>query len=135
MVDGDRTENCGILVLAWKGWDDWKCNIPPSELLRCNCEKQGPVYLKLRGRCPESVIDKYWTVQTEMGSTFLHGIDTSVIKYDYVNNLWKLEAVGKHQLTTGYSEALYHSFLLGNSTWLIKDDTSIKKNLSLEFNK
>ena len=116
--------NAQLKILSWKGWDDWTCNIPPTQLVSCACEKQGSVYLKLRGRCPESVIDTYWTVQTEMGQYFLHGIDTSVIRYDYTNNIWTLNAAGKDQFASGSSGSPYHSFLLGKSKWFLKNDQS-----------
>ena len=77
----------------WEGWNDWRCKVPPTNIILCACEKSGSVYLKLRGRCSESVIDTYWTVQTEMGRYFLHGIETSVIEYDDDNNIWNLKSV------------------------------------------
>ena len=77
----------------WEGWNDWRCKVPPTNIILCACEKSGSVYLKLRGRCSESVIDTYWTVQTNMGRYFLHGIETSVIEYDDDNNIWNLRSV------------------------------------------
>ena len=109
----------------WEGWNDWICNIPPTHPILCACEKSGSVYLKLRGRCSESVIDTYWTVQTNMGRYFLHGIETSVIEYDDDNNIWNLRSVRDNQVTSASSDSSYHSFLLGKSKWLIFDDQSM----------
>ena len=109
----------------WEGWNDWICNVPPTHPILCACEKSGSVYLKLRGRCSESVIDTYWTVQTDMGRYFLHGIKTSVIEYDDDNNIWNLRSVGENQVTSAVTDSSYHSFLLGKSNWLILDDQSM----------
>ena len=125
-LDGGTEENCGILSLMWEGWNDWICNIPPTHPILCACEKSGSVYLKLRGRCSESVIDTYWTVQTEMGRYFLHGIKTSVIKYDDDNKKWNLRSFGEIPVTSAASDSSYHSFLMGKSKWLISDDQSMK---------
>ena len=66
-LDGGTTENCGIISILLYGWEDWICVIPPEHLIHCVCEKKSPVYLKLRGKCPDSELDTYWTPQTEEG--------------------------------------------------------------------
>ena len=81
--------------------------------------------MKLRGRCPDSVIDTYWTPQTEGGQYILHGIQTSEIRYDPESITWKLKAVGKGVgWLSASSDAAFHSFLLGKSNWQITDDKS-----------
>ena len=81
--------------------------------------------MKLRGKCPESVLDTYWTVQTERGRYFLHGIETSVIVYDDGNRTWNLTAVRDDRVTSAFSDSSYHSFLLGKYNWNIKNDPSM----------
>ena len=124
-LGGSPDENCGIIVIQWKDVNDWTCIAPPEHTIQCACEKQGPVYLKLRGRCPDSVIDTYWTPQTEGGQYILHGIQTSEIRYDPASITWKLKAVGKGVgWLSASSDAAFHSFLLGKSNWQITDDKS-----------
>ena len=66
------------------------CIANTEHTLQCAGEKQGPVSVKLRERCPDSVID---TPQTEGGQYILPGIQTSKIRYDLESITWK--AVGK----------------------------------------
>ena len=112
-------------MIQWKDVNDWTCNTPPDHIIQCACEKEGPVYLKLRGKCPDSVIDTYWTPQAEGGQYILHGLQTSEIRYDQKSATWHLKAVNKGVgWLSASSEASFHSFLLGKSIWLIKNDTS-----------
>ena len=46
------------------------CNADTKHTLQCAGELQGPVSLKLRERCPDYVIDTYWTPQTEEVNIF-----------------------------------------------------------------
>ena len=114
------------MVIEWNDLNDWTCNAPPEHVIECACEKQGRVYLKLRGRCPDSAIDTYWQPQTEEGQYILHGLQTSEIRYDKETSLWNLKAL--QNLGAGWmsatSDASFHSFLLGKSTWFITDDKS-----------
>ena len=123
--EGGQEENCGILVLPWEGWDDWKCNVNPTDPIQCACEKAGSVYLKLRGKCPASDLDTYWTAQTERGRYFLHGIESSVIVFDDGTRTWSLKATKNNHETSASSDSSYHSFLLGKSNWNLMDDLSI----------
>ena len=125
---GGTKENCAIAVVRWNGWSDWVCDIPDTHLIHCPCEKEGPVYLTMRGRCLDSAIDTYWTPQTAEGRYFLHGIKTSEARFDDLSNTWKLKAYGKKAISQASSDATYHSFLLGKSNWIITNDTSMNKN-------
>ena len=114
-----------MIVIQWNDVNDWSCNVPPSQIIQCACEKQGPVYLKLRGRCPDSVIDTYWSPQTQGGQFILHGIQTSEITYDAESVTWQLRAiVSEVGWVSVSSDASFHSFLLGKSNWLIMNDKS-----------
>ena len=83
-----------------------------------------------RGLCPDSALDKYWTPQTEEGQYLLHGLRTSEIIFDGSSNTWRLESLIPNSkiITTASSDASYHSFLLGKSSWIITNDTSMNKN-------
>ena len=113
-----------MLAMGWRGWFDWTCFNPPETVLQCACEKEGLVYLKLRGRCPGSLIDTYWTPQNEGGQYFLHGIKTSEIKYNKESSTWQLKAIGENQISVASSDSPSHSFLLGKSNWYINNDKS-----------
>ena len=69
------------------------CIADTKHTLQCAGERQGPVILKLRGRCPDSVIDTYWTPQTDGCQYILPEILTSKIRYNLESITWK--AVGK----------------------------------------
>ena len=122
-LDGGTKENCGIAVVSWDGWSDWLCKIPPEHFVQCVCEKPSPVYLKLRGRCPDSAFDTYWTPQTYEGQYFLHGIKSSEVRFDRLSQTWQLIAHGGVEKSFASSDAAFHSFLLGKSTWSITNDT------------
>ena len=66
------------------------CIADTKHTLQCAGELQGPVSLKLRERCPDSVID---TPQTDGCQYILPEIQTSKIRYDLESITWK--AVGK----------------------------------------
>ena len=107
-------------MTEWDGWNDWTCEF--LELVQCTCEKQGPMFLKLRGKCSESIIDTFWTPQMDEGQYFLHGLMRSMIKFD--NEKWNLRAIegGKSEPTLAVSDISYHSFVMGKSNWFISND-------------
>ena len=115
----------------WMGWTDWNCQTNNDPIM-CGCQKDGPVFLKLRGLCPASNIDTFWTVQNEHGLYFLHGIQSSEIRYDSENLKWNLKVYGKKQHTNAFSEISYNSFLLGKSDWLLNNDTDSKSSIQLD---
>ena len=59
-LNGGRTENCGLLVPLWDGWNDWSCVINAAQPINCACEHPNQMYLQLRGLCPSSNIDLYY---------------------------------------------------------------------------
>ena len=77
----------------------------------------------MRGLCPDSNIDVFWTPQNRKGYFILIGIHSSVTKYDDTAIQWQLEVAGKKQSTHAISDASLHSFLLGKSNWQIINDT------------
>ena len=123
ITDGGTKENCGLISPAWGGWIDWVCEVTKAAPIQCACEKEYPVYLKMRGLCPDSNIDVFWTPQNRKGYFILIGIHSSVTKYDDTAIQWQLEVAGKKQNTQAISDASLHSFLLGKSNWQIVNDT------------
>ena len=122
ITDGGAKENCGLITGTWGGWTDWVCEVTRAAPIQCACEREGPVYLKMRGLCPDSNIDVYWTPQNRKGYHILIGIHSTVAKYDNDAIQWQLEVTGKKQSTHAISDASLHSFLLGKSNWLIIND-------------
>ena len=112
----------------WRGWIDWTCQMA-NDPIQCGCENNGPVFLKLRGLCPFSNIDAFWTVQNENGLYFLHGIHSSEIRFDDMK--WHLKVYGKKQATNGFSDTSYNSFLLGKSVWHLSNDTDSKTSAKM----
>ena len=114
------------MLTLWRGWQYWRC-IQTSPV-QCPCEKQDQIYLKLRGKCPESVIDTFWSPQNEEGLYVLHGSKTSEIRYIPETSSWKLEAISGTQFSTASTTASFHSFLLGKNSWIITNDKGFYPN-------
>ena len=137
-LDGGN-EKCAWLVTGWDGWNDWTCDM--TELVQCACEKQGQMFLKMRGLCSESTIDTFWTPQTEEGQYILQGLMNSIIEFD--NEKWNLKALGggMNEPTLAFSDISYHSFVMGKSNWFISNDKGkqvilhilVSNYLSLDF--
>ena len=85
--------------------------------------------VSLRGRCADSALDKYWTPQTDRGQYLLHGLRTSEIRFDGSSSTWKLKSLTANSkiITSASSDASYHSFLLGKSSWIITNDISLNR--------
>ena len=107
-------------MTGWDGWNDWTCTM--NEVVQCTCEKPGSIFLKLRGKCSESIIDTFWTPQIEEGQYFLLGLMRSMIQFD--DEKWNLRALkgGKTEPTLAFSDISYHSFVMGKSNWFISND-------------
>ena len=78
--------------------------------------------------CPDSALDTFWTPQNEEGQYILLGLRTSEIRFD--GSTWKLKSLTAYSkiITTASSDNSYHSFLLGKSSWIITNDTSMNIN-------
>ena len=120
-LDGGPKDNCAILIPSWEKWQDRECTY--KQPFQCACEKQGQIYLKLRGLCPESSIDVFWTLQNKEGTVHFYGIKNSEMHYDFENRRWQIDVIGKKPQTFGISEISFHSFLLGRSYWIIQNDS------------
>ena len=104
-----------------------------TELVQCTCEKQGQMFLKMRGLCSESTIDTFWTPQTEEGQYILKGLMNSVIEFD--KEKWNLKALGggMNEPTLAFSDISYHSFVMGKSNWFISNDKGKQVILNIFF--
>ena len=80
--NGGMAENCGIVVTLWGGWQDWPCKLTKTSAYACPCEAKGPMYLTLRGLCPDTNIDKYFVPQNKDhdGRTMFWGLFKTIIK-------------------------------------------------------
>ena len=116
-------------MTGWDGWNDWTCTM--NEVVQCTCEKQGSIFLKLRGKCSESIIDTFWTPQIEEGQYFLLGLMRSMIQFD--DEKWNLRALkgGKTEPTSAFSDISYHSFVMGKSNWFISNDKGKQVTVTL----
>ena len=89
----------------------------------CSCEKYGKLYLKLRGLCPDSYIDKFWVPDTEKGRFMLRGITGAEIRFSKVKKRWQLTVLGRKEDTIATTSSTpYHSFVMGKSQWSVVND-------------
>ena len=119
------TENCGVTCPAWgTNWIRHICQIPIGVPLQCACERQGPVYLRMRGlACPQSYIDINWVPQNPTKQFIYAGFSSSLITFNRDSNMWEMNVNGKPLATSATSDATFHSFLLGKSDWLVSNDS------------
>ena len=121
-LDGGESENCAILAPIWPLWMDMKCSVSKEQPVQCACQKEDQIYMKLRGLCEASNIDKHWMVGNRHGEVVYYGIQNTEIRYDYNIKKWKMKTGGKPENTEGISGNSFDSFLLGRSDWYIDDD-------------
>ena len=123
-LDGGTTENCGMMLLLWPGWQDWACHVNKAHPLQCACQTQGQMFLTLRGLCHDSNIDQYFVPRNKNkdGQTVFYGISRTVIEYHQDDALWHLSVVGIEEKTVATTEASKVSFLLGSHIWTVTHD-------------
>ena len=88
------------------------------------CHKDQQIYLKLRGLCPDSNIDKFWVPRNKKGLLEYYGIISSEIHFNYEDYIWKMKVWGKKEKTIATSGNSFGSLLLGKSTWDIERDST-----------
>ena len=108
----DTNLNCAILLATdTSGWWPWFCQGDSGA--QCPCEKESPIYLKLRGLCPSSNIDKFYYPKNIDEKFVYLGITSTTVKYNYASQRWDMDVSSKAEKTTGSSGKSFGSFLLG----------------------
>ena len=123
--NGGRNENCLLLWIYHNGWYEISCN-DGIDLNYCACAFDAVPILRLRGLCPESYIDKFYTLYqgTHLG---FYGLKQTKIEYDKNKDYWKANVVALS--TKGIIRAKSgQSMLLGRHIWNISDDASLCSN-------
>ena len=120
--NGGRVQNCAR-VMDKEYWGDDYCVMdgeshgPPK--YSCLCSNEKPPILKLRGLCPQSVLNMHYQPMNDW-----HDIRKLTFQGIYVtiayDGTWKLKAT-KYNLT-GFSKAPHASFALGKHNWTIIGD-------------
>ena len=110
------------MILNLGGWRQYTCTIPA--VLTCACQHPQQMYLKLRGLCPQSNIDRFYVPRNkrQSGSVQVIGLKKTTIEYDKGDLMWSL-AVESHN-TSATSEAAFESYALGAHEWIIQDDST-----------
>ena len=121
-IDGGEIQNCGLILTARGGWQDWECRTRSQVM--CLCESKGQMFLTLRGLCPDSNIDQYFVPQNNDtdGQAMFRGLFNTIIEYHKADNLWHLRVVGSNSKTVATSSKPKPSFLLGISEWTVTGD-------------
>ena len=121
-LNGGTKENCGIMEANWSGWRDFICDF--YFLITCACQHPEQMYLRLRGLCPASNLDRWYVPRNKKrsGSFQLIGFKTTVIEYEKDTFSWRL--LEHSQNTTAVSKASQASYVLGSHRWTIAGDSN-----------
>jgi hypothetical protein len=122
-VSSLRQSNCAVIGSILGGWIDWKCNLLSDlEPITCMCHKDQQIYLRLRGLCPDSNIDKFWVPRNRKGLLEYYGIISSEIQFNYDEYIWNMKVMGKKEKTTATSGNVFGSLMLGKGSYKINMD-------------
>ena len=123
-LDVAHSDNCGLLMPLWRQWIDLQCVVTENYPLTCACQQSEQMYLKLRGLCPHSSIDRFYVPRNKRRSGAVHlvGLDTSSIDFNKEMLVWTLTEHSAN--TTAVTKALQDTFALGSHEWLIKNDNT-----------
>ena len=80
---------------------------------QCPCEKEGPIYLTLRGLCPASNVDIIYYPKNINEKFVLIGITSTYVTFNPGTEKWEMTVSSKKEKTTGSSRNSFQSFLLG----------------------
>ena len=121
--NGGEHENCGLMMLAWGGWQDWLCTVGKHHPVTCACQHPGQMYIQLRGLCPDTKIDRFYVPRNMEGTgkVQLIGLMTTIIEYDEESLSWRLQE--HSQNTSATSDAAHRSYALGSHEWWIEGDS------------
>lgn len=101
----------------------------------CACQKSAPVYLKMRGLCPDSMIDRYWVPQNgneREDPLYYVGFTSSRMMFNPGDNNWEM-TVPKYPVSlSGVSGATQDSILLGRSNWIVENDGKVLVNIKIQ---
>ena len=124
ILNGGTTENCGLFVSLWYGWNDWSCEVNKAQPIHCASRHPQQMYMQMRGLCEDSNIDQYYVPQNIKGegSFILVGLKNTVIEFKPLESVWKLTVFGTSQNTSVSADSSKTSYLLGSHTWTIKED-------------
>ena len=86
---------------------------------QCPCQKESPIYLKLRGLCPSTSIDKFYYPKNINEKFVLLGITSTAVKYNPASERWDMDVNSKARKTTGSSGNSFGSFLLGKNARVV----------------
>ena len=111
--NGNHADNC--VSSTYDGFGDDNCASDNFYSL-CKVSKTKP-YLTLRGLCPESQVERYYTSGNNAGKIIWKGNRFASIQY---TDQWLLHSVLNN--VWAKSDASYNSFLIGTNEWLIHND-------------
>ena len=119
---GEKAKNCAFMLVTWRGWTAWSCNVPKSEPMNCPCLFHQMPYLTMRGLCKESKLERIYIPQNYHvnGQLMYYGILKSRIEYNGEEG-WRLRTGDN---ATAVSKARKVSFLLGKSDWIVNGESS-----------
>ena len=121
--NGGINENCAN-VLDSGIWWDVPCSGPWLGPF-CLCQRKPYFYMRLRGLCVNSAIDKYYHPMNDFSDYArlqIVGDSASAIEYDQNSKHWKLSSAISSNIS-GLSRADHNTFLLGKHRWSIKGDS------------
>ena len=120
----DSSQGCGIYPVVSDGYLSYKCSSTGGQGgWYCSCYFLKHPFLRLRGRCKDSFLDKTYLPQNSPldGETTFYGTAKTIARFRRDDNQWKMES--KFYNTTARSKEISGRFMLGKQTWIIEGDS------------
>ena len=129
--NGGRHENCVMWTPKADGTlNDYECGPKAVNDIQCFCLFDQSVLLRLRGLCPASHLDSFYTIKNEGDRIFLKGPSGTEISLE--DGEWKATTTKDQKMTRSKSIlASPGSYLLGKHDWIISKDSKVCSQDSL----
>ena len=116
--NGGRLQNC--MTVRKDGFEDVPCD-DGIIVNKCPCKFNAKPILKLRGLCPKSYLDQYYTLYQGNQLAF-NGLSDTKIEYNAIEDVWEANIVtsaihGAVRIEAG------NSMILGRHIWAIRNDS------------
>ena len=112
---------CSIYATMAPGYNNMECSTDTGWY--CSCDFPEHPFLKMRGLCKDSLLDKTYLPQNSplIGETTYYGNLQTVARYLRDENQWKMETIFYN--TTAVSKEISGRFMLGKQNWTIEGDS------------
>ena len=120
----DSSSACAIDGIMSPGYSNWPClQTGAYGGWYCTCHFPDPPFLRLRGLCKDSYIDRIYMPYNSPidAETTYYGNSLTHARFLKEDNEWKIEALVLN--TTALSKEISKRFMLGKQNWTIEGDS------------